>query len=200
VSERAALDVSLLPTFAFGHRSILWWATLGMIAIEGTVFALACAAYLYLRWRVPDWPPGVPPPDLFWGTLTTIVLLVSAIPNELTKRAAERLDVPSVRRWLIVSLLFAAGFTVSRVYEFTALNCSWDTNAYGSVVWTLLGLHTTHIVTDFGDSIVLAVLILRGYTSGRRLVDVSENALYWYFVVAAWLPIYGLIYWAPRVL
>jgi cytochrome c oxidase subunit III len=200
VSERAALDVSLLPTFAFGHRSILWWATMGLIAIEGAAFALACAAYLYLRWRVPDWPPGVPPPGLFWGTVTTLILAASAVPNELTKRAAERLDVPAVRLWLVISLLFAVAFTVSRAYEFRDLNCSWDTNAYGSAVWTLLGLHTTHILTDFADSIVLAVLIFRGYTSGKRLVDVSENAVYWYFVVVAWLPIYGLIYWAPRVL
>jgi heme/copper-type cytochrome/quinol oxidase subunit 3 len=200
MSERAALDVSLLPTFAFGHRSMLWWATLGLIAIEGTVFALACAAYLYLRWRVPEWPPGLAAPGLFWGTATTIVLVVSMVPNELTKRAAERLDVPGVRVWLAVSLIFAAAFNVCRFYEFTALNCRWDTNAYGSAVWTLLGLHTTHIVTDFADSIVLAVLIFRGHTNGKRLVDVSENSFYWYFVVVAWLPIYGLIYWAPRIL
>jgi cytochrome c oxidase subunit I+III len=30
-------------------------------------------------------------------------------------------------------------------------------------------------------------------------VDVEDNAVYWYFVVAAWLPIYGVIYWAPRL-
>ena len=34
----------------------------------------------------------------------------------------------------------------------------------------------------------------------RRFVDVSENAVYWYFVVAAWLPIYGVLYWAPRLM
>ena len=34
---------------------------------------------------------------------------------------------------------------------------------------------------------------------GARFVDVSENALYWYFVVASWLLIYGTIYWAPRI-
>jgi cytochrome c oxidase subunit I+III len=28
-------------------------------------------------------------------------------------------------------------------------------------------------------------------------VDVSENALYWYFVVGSWLPIYAVIYLAP---
>ena len=33
-----------------------------------------------------------------------------------------------------------------------------------------------------------------------RFVDESENAVYWYFVLLAWLPIYGVIYWAPRLL
>jgi hypothetical protein len=28
---------------------------------------------------------------------------------------------------------------------------------------------------------------------------VSENALYWYFVVLAWIPIYLVIYWGARV-
>ena len=30
-----------------------------------------------------------------------------------------------------------------------------------------------------------------------RFVDVSENALYWYFVVWSWLPIYAVVYGAP---
>ena len=33
----------------------------------------------------------------------------------------------------------------------------------------------------------------------KRFVDVEENAVYWYFVVLAWLPIYALLYIAPRV-
>ena len=39
-----------------------------------------------------------------------------------------------------------------RVFEFAHLNVMWDHDAYGSIVWLLLGLHTTHIVTDFLDS------------------------------------------------
>ena len=33
---------------------------------------------------------------------------------------------------------------------------------------------------------------------GRRFVDTSENALYWHFIVASWLLVYGVIYWLPR--
>ena len=39
-----------------------------------------------------------------------------------------------------------------------------------------------------------------GPVEEQRFVDVEENALYWYFVVLAWLPIYAVIYWAPRLM
>ena len=193
------VDVSDLPTFAFGHRSLVWWATAGLIAIEGMAFALACASYLYLKGRSPHWPPAVEPPELLWGTLNTVVLLVSLVPNELAKLAAERFDLAKVRLWLVAALVFALAFNIIRIFEFRGLNVWWDQNAYGSIVWLLLGLHTTHIVTDFLDSIVLAVLVFTGPLNERRFVDVSENAVYWYFVVAAWIPIYALIYFGPRV-
>jgi heme/copper-type cytochrome/quinol oxidase subunit 3 len=67
-------------------------------------------------------------------------------------------------------------------------------------VFALLILHTIHLVTDLIDSVVLTVLMFTGPLSGRRFVDVSENAFYWYFVVGSWLLIYATVYWAPRVL
>lgn len=197
--SRPIIDAAALPRFAFGHRSILWWGTMSLVAIEGTMFALVMTSYLYIKGRNPHWPPGQFPPPLLWGTLNTIVLLLSLGPNELTKRAAERMNLRQVQLWMVVCLLFAGAFNIIRVFEFRALNVWWDTNAYGSVVWTLLAFHTTHILTDLLDTLVLAVLIFTGPLEEKRFVDVSENSLYWYFVVLAWLPIYGLIYFAPRV-
>ena len=197
---RTAVDVSQLPTFAFGQRSILWWATLGMCLIEGTAFIVMGTSYIYLKWRVPDWPPGVAPPELGWAAATTVLTLVSILPNELTKRAAEKLDLAKVRLWIVVTALFGTAVCITRALEFTALNCSWDTNAYGSIVWTLLGIHTAHLVTDLMDTIVLTVMLFTAPLDANRFVDVSENAFYWYFVVFTWIPIYALLYIAPRFL
>ncbi len=195
------LDVGALPPGAFGSRSLMWWGTLGIVLIEGMAFALAIGAYFYLVTRMPSWPPGgVAPPDLRWGTVNTIVLMASLVPNELAKRASQQLNLGRVRLWLGACLIFGAAFNAVRVYEFAHLNVMWNHDAYGSIVWLLLGLHTTHIVTDFLDSGVLAVLMIAGPIEERRFVDVEENAVYWYFVVLAWLPIYGVIYWAPRVI
>jgi len=195
-----SIDVSGLPSFAFSHRSPMWWGTLGMMAIEGTVFALTVATYFYLRSHSDTWPMTARPPDLLWGTLNTAIMLLSAVPNHLAKRAGERYDVPGVRLWIIVGLVFGLAFIAVRVMEFAALNVRWDSNAYGSVVWTLLGLHTVHMVTDWADTLVLGVLFFTGPLEGKRFVDVSENSMYWYFVVWTWLPIYLVIYWGARAL
>ena len=196
--NRPVLDVSHLPGFAFHHRSIVWWGTVGMIVIEGMMFALLITSYLYLKGRSPQWPPGVFAPGMLWGTVNLVVLLASTVPNQLTKRAAERLDLRRVQLWMAIALAFGVAFNIVRIFEFQALNVWFDENAYGSIVWMLLGFHTVHILTDVVDSFVLLALMFIGPIEESHFVDVAENSMYWYFVVLSWLPIYAVIYLVPR--
>ena len=71
---------------------------------------------------------------------------------------------------------------------------------YALVLWACGRGQTwpLHLVTDLLDSLVILALMLVGPIEGKRFVDVSENALYWYFVVALWVPLYVIIYWVPR--
>ena len=198
--ERIALDVSRLDLHGMGRTSVTWWGTMAFMLIEGTGFALVIAVYLYLMNRASTWPIDAPPPDLLPGTLVTLILIASVAPNYLISRWAEQQDLRKVRIGIVVMSLFGVAPLIARAFEFPALRVSWDTNAYGSVVWTLLGLHTTHIITDLVDTLVLAALIFtRHGQNRRRFGDVQDNAMYWNFVVAAWLPIYACIYWIPRL-
>lgn len=196
--KQLTLDVSSLPGYAFGHRSLMWWGTLGIAAIEGMMFAVLIGSYFYLRGRVPHWPPNVAPPDLRYGVINTAVLLLSIIPNIWYERASRKKALKKVQIGLLISMAFAVVFTVIRFFEFHTLNCNYDTNAYGSIVWTLLGFHTTHLITDLIDTAVLTALMFTNKIEGKRFSDVSENAVYWYFVVLAWLPIFAVIYCVPR--
>ncbi|QFU17503.1 cytochrome c oxidase subunit 3 [Microvirga thermotolerans] len=199
MKHRPVLDVSELPTYAFGARSPMWWGTLGFCVLEGTGFALAAGAYLYLAFLNPQWPLSAPPPDLIWSSLVTVVLIVSIIPNYLSKKFAEKEDLPRVQVYLIVVLAFGLAAIGLRFLEFGGLHVKWDQNAYGSLLWALLGLHTVHIITDVVDTIVLTVLMFTRHAHGKRFSDVGDNAFYWNFVVLSWLPIYALLYWGPRL-
>jgi heme/copper-type cytochrome/quinol oxidase subunit 3 len=200
MKERIVLDLGKLPLHGMGTQSATWWGTLAFMLIEGTGFALAIAVYLYLMSLATSWPINASPPGLLPGTLVTLILLVSLVPNILISRWAEQQDLRKVRIGLVIMSILGIAPLIVRIFEFPALRISWDTNAYGSVVWLLLGLHTTHIITDLADTLVLGVLMFtRHAQNARRFGDVQDNAMYWNFVVAAWLPIYGCIYWLARI-
>ncbi|MCK1716079.1 MULTISPECIES: cytochrome c oxidase subunit 3 [unclassified Bradyrhizobium] len=198
--ERIALDLGKLPLHGLGAASVTWWGTLAFMLIEGTGFALVIAAYLYLMSLAAIWPINAPAPDLLPGTLVTAILLTSLVPNILISRWAGRQELRKVRIGMVIMSVLGIAPLVVRIFEFPALRVNWDSNAYGSVVWTLLGLHTTHIITDLVDTLVLAVLMFTRHGCNlRRFGDVQDNAMYWNFVVATWLPIYGCIYWLARL-
>jgi len=194
-------DLAELPTHKFGPSSLTWWGIIGYMIVEGGFFALAFAAYFFLMGHEQGWPPEArKAPDLLAGTLFTVVILVSEIWNTKIKKAAHQRDVPAIRRLMLVMIGFATALLIIRGFEFNSLNVRWTDDAYGSIIWALLLLHTTHLATDWGDTIVLGALM---YTDigweARRLVDTDENALYWRYVWLLWLPIYVMIYWVPRL-
>lgn len=197
--QRVVADVSGLATYGFGPRMTMAWGTMGFIVLEGMGFALAIGAYLYLAITNADWPLSAPPPGLLWSSLLTAVVLLSVIPNHLVKLAGRQENLPRARLMLVVMSIVGLTALALRAFEFTTLNVTWDFNAYGSLTWFLLGLHTTHLLTDVGDTIVLTVLMFTRHAEGKRFSDVEDNAVYWDFVVFAWIPIYALLYWGPRI-
>ena len=195
---RRVLDVSVLPRDVFGHQGLIWWGTSGFMVIEGSMFVIILVVYFYLRLQVTNWPPSLPNPDLWYGTANLLTVFVSVIPAYIAKKRAESLDLPGVRLWLGILVLFGLVSVVLRAFEYGALNCRWDDNAYGSIVWLLLSMHTVHVATDVVDSAVLLVLAFTGPNTKSRFVDYSENSYYWYFIVAWWIPVYVTIYFMPR--
>ena len=88
---------------------------------------------------------------------------------------------------------------VLRGYQIEALAFRWDANAYASMFWALIGLQTLHLLAGVGENVLFVVLMFTGPVEKKFMVDVHVNGLYWYFVVVVWLPLYVLIYWAPRM-
>ena len=193
-------DVAKLETHAFGHRSLTFWGVIAFIVIEGVFFAMMFAAYFFLMSHEMEWPPEPRnPPGLLAGTLFTIVMLLSEIPNRWIKKAAKELDTHKVRKLVWIPVGIGIVLFILRALEFNSLNLLWTDNAYASVIWALLFLHTIHLATDWVDTLVLAFLVQteQGFEP-RKLVDAEENSFYWRFVWISWIPVYALIYWVPR--
>jgi cytochrome c oxidase subunit 3 len=201
VSERPVLDVSGLPATAFGTRDPLWYGVVGLIAIEGTMFAIMAASYFYLRGGADVWPPpGVRHPGLAVTTLNLLVLLASLFPMHRAARSAELEELPAIRRWLAVSTVLMALFLAGRIAVLQSLSYRWDSHAYGSLVWTTAGLHTLHLATGILENLLFIALLTRGPVLDKHMDDIRLNSLYWYFVVACWAVFYAIFFLDPALL
>ena len=192
-------DTSTLPTVSFGRRSLLWWGTLGFMVIEGWTLALSAATYLYIRGYSIRWPPAATPlPGLGSSTATMGLMLASLVPMRWTDKAVRRLDRTRARAGLVVTATIGLMFLLSRFVEFANLNVSWQDGAYGSAVWTTLGLHTSLIVVELAEVLGATIILWRRRVSVRMFSDTADIALYWYFLVLVWVPLYAMIYVFPR--
>src|SRR5437868_4006945 len=106
---RALGDVSALPENAFGHGTPQWWGLVGMVAIEGTLFALCVASYFYLRLQVISWPPHPTPfPDLPLGIAGLVLILGGAVLMRIVEKHALALKAEPVRVYLALFLVLCA--------------------------------------------------------------------------------------------
>lgn len=194
-ARRRALDVSALPTVAFGPRDPLWWSVALLIAIEGTMLALLAISYFYVRDRTDPFPPSPIGRDVAWiAALDVALWIASAWPQRRATKAAVRGELGGMRRNLLAATALALAAVCVRVWLFHRLPFAWDDHAYGSVVWGLLGVQWVHGVSAVLEDLTFVVLLFVGPVEDKHRVDIEVSSLLVYFVVAGailmWLVVF----------
>jgi len=207
MSTRTVIDVSELPHHEFDTYDPVWWGNNFLLAIETSMFAILIATYFYLRQNFTLWPPPVaqltatlkPLPELSYGTANTILLLASCFPMILTDLSARRGNRTMSRIGLVIAVVVGVVALVLRSFEYAAVYFRWDSNAYGSIVWFLLGMHNLHLFVLTTEAVLLTVWVFTREYDMKHRVDIVTLAVYWYWVVAIWLLLYAIIYFTPRM-
>jgi cytochrome c oxidase subunit 3 len=195
---RRTVDVSHLPTYAFGPRDTHWWATVLTMAIEGTMMVLLSVSYFYVRKNYTVWPPQRLGDDArIAAAIGAALVVASVIPAVSAARAAKRGSLAGMQRGVSVAAFLGAGALLARVVELERISVRWDSQAYGSVVWMLLGMHTLHAVTGVLENLVLVALLFTGPVEKKHLCDVDVTMLFWLFIVAEQIPIFLVLYFDP---
>lgn len=201
MSAAAVVDVSRLPVFVSGSRGVLWWGMVGLLVIESMVFATLIASYFYLRFMAPGWPPaGVTPPELLLPTVNTLILVASSAFMWWGDEGIKEGDQRRLKLGVAGAAALGLVFLVLKVVEYADVDYRWDSHAYGSIVWTIVVFHSSHVASVLLKAIVVLTLAFRGHFTDQRHMGAQINGLYWHFVVAVWIPLYLTIYWAPRLL
>jgi cytochrome c oxidase subunit 3 len=207
MSTRTVIDVSELPHHEFDTYDPVWWGNNFLLAIETSMFGILIATYFYLRQNFALWPPPVaqltatlkPLPELIYGTANTILLVLSCIPMVMTDLSARRGNKPVSQIGLVIGVICGVAALVLRSFEYAAVYFRWDSNAYGSIVWFVLGMHNLHLFVLTTEAVLLTVWVFTREYDMKHRVDIVTLAVYWYWVVAIWLVLYAIIYFTPRM-
>jgi heme/copper-type cytochrome/quinol oxidase subunit 3 len=161
-----------------------WWAMALLVATEATLFGSLIATYFYLRFQSGTWPPaGIDPPSVPLPLVLAGVLVGSCVPMLGAVRASRAGRLGAVWGLVALALLVQGAYLGLQVHLFADdLNAFSPTRtAYGSIYFTLLGVHHAHVAVGLLlDAWLLAVLPF-GLTNYRSIA-IRVIALYWYFV------------------
>jgi cytochrome c oxidase subunit 3 len=182
MSEPLAVPVALQR-----GRPLGWWGMLMLISTEGVLFGAMVAAYFYIRFKTPHWPPhGVPEPKVLYPALLTLVLVLSSVPTALGQWAARRQDAGNAAVGLVVTAVlaavYAAGTSAILVQEWHTTPAERD--AYDSLFYSLQGAHVAHVAAGILINLYLLAKIARGRLTQYRVNGIWAMSLYWHFVNA----------------
>ena len=183
-------------------RGTAWWGMVMLITTESMVFFGLFTAYFFVRAGAGEWPlGGIEKPELVRISIFTAVLWGSTIPVVWAERAIKRGDVRALQVGLLASWLMGAAFVVHEFgIEYPALTFGWDTNAYGSLYYTITGLHGLHLIAGLVMSAVVQAKAWTGRLDEHRHTTVEVFALYWHFVDVVWVFVFSVVYLSAHFL
>lgn len=188
-----------LPVSPVGRRASGWYGMLFLIATEAALFVYLLFSYFYLGSQSPGaWPPSGAP-DLLVAGFNTAVLLASSVAAWWAQGGIERGDSRRLLAGLAIAFSLGAVFVGVQVHEWLGKSFSPATNAYGSLFFTITGLHIAHVVVGLLILLCLILWAALGRFSAERHDHVTIGILYWHFVDLVWLAVFATLFLTPRL-
>jgi len=201
VTSPSALPVpeATVPVRGEG-RPTPWWGMVCLIMTEATIFAGLIGSYFFLRAASKQWPPpGIEEPKLTLSIIMSFVLWGSSLPMLFAERGIKRGNQRALRLGLMMAWIMGAAFLGYSMKDFSDLKFRWGENAYSSIYYTTVGLHTFHVFVGLVMSAVVQIKAWLGKFSEERHVTVQVYAMYWHFVDAVWLFVFPTFILSPHI-
>ena len=165
-----------------GRTSPVRFGTIVFLASETLLFGGLFAAYFTLRAQTSPWPPEGADLDITLAAAATLVLIVSSLTFHLGARAAER-------GWVLATLALGVAFLAMQSYDYAHLPFSVSDHAYGTMYWSLTGLHFLHVTA--GAVLMVVVLARAAQGAFRHDIDgLHAIGYYWHFVDVVWIALF----------
>lgn len=175
-------------------RSIGWWGLLlgaaALITFQGTI----TAAYLYLRWAQPTWPPtGFAAPAL-WPLVAAVPAVAAAAAASWGWAGVRRRQEGRVPAAMGLATLLGVVTVALRAWQFAGLDFRWDEHAYTSLVWFMSGYEIVILVTAVIVGLVTLAQGTLGMVDAERSASTEVATLYWWFAAVTTLLSLGTLH------
>ena len=176
-----------------GRPSILGVGVVVWLASELMFFAGLFGSHFFLGSTTDVWPPTDVELDVPRALAATLVLIASSGTMHMAVIASERRDKQGLVRWLAVTAVLGALFLANLIQEWTTLDFSISTHAYGTTFYLMTGFHGLHV---FGGLLFMAgvVALVTGRTKAPPGPPVAVVGYYWHFVDVVWIAMFATLY------
>ncbi|MEA2827713.1 MAG: cytochrome c oxidase subunit [Actinomycetota bacterium] len=175
--------------------STAWWGMAVLIMTEGMVFAILLASYFFLRASAKEWPlGGIEVPKLELALPFSFVLWGSSIPIFWAEAAIRKGRVGAFKAGMAISFVMGLSFLLFTLYDFDELTFGWRDNAYGSIYYTIVGLHAFHVFIGLAMSVGVQAKAWLGRLDHGRHSSAEVFSLYWHFVDVVWLFVFPSLF------
>lgn len=167
-------------------RVFLMWLGIGSIVMA---FAGLTSAYIVRRGDG-NWLE-FQLPGMFY--ISTAVILISSVTINLALSGLKKGNKQQVKSMLLITLLLGFAFMITQFLawgDLTSQNIFFTgkaSNAAGSFLYVLTGLHLAHLVGGIISLIVVNVRNILGKYSSEDFLGVRICAIYWHFLDGLWV-------------
>ncbi len=177
-----------------------WWGMAMLIVTEAMVFVVLLAGYFFLRAASTEWPlAGIEAPHLELAIPMSFVLWGSSIPIFWAEASIRNGKQRPFKIGLMVSFVMGLTFLLYTLYDFHELHFGWRDNAYGSIFYTIVGLHALHVFIGLGMNVVVQLKAWMGRYDKGRHASAEVFFLYWHFVDVVWLAVFPSLFISPHL-
>ena len=200
MSAPAIAAPEALPVELQDRRAPAWWGVVFLIATEASLFAYLLFSYFYLGSIARGaWPPSGPP-ELRLALPNTFVLLASSGTMWWAESGIRAGSQLRLRIGMLLTLLLGIAFLVVQGIEYSKKDFALQSNAYGSLFFTITGFHGAHVFVGLLFNVVVQLRAWLGHFTAERHLAVTNAAMYWHFVDIVWLVVFTSLYLVPHVM
>jgi cytochrome c oxidase subunit 3 len=165
------------------------------LASELMFFAGLFAAYFALKaHNEPAWPPSDVEFNLWQTGTFTLVLIISSFTVHFAVKAAEEGNRQRSLALMLTTVVLGVMFLVNQLVEYAGFDFTVESNAFGTIFYTLTGFHALHVAAGLVALSMVIWVVFSRHSHVPSAHTLRVTGYYWHLVDVVWIVVFLVVY------